>query len=460
MSDERGHRFNEEGRCSICDARIGAEGPCRDVARDSGETESPDSGEAGTSQRQPWRGPKIGRPADLSNGPRISVPPQTDPSSESVEADDAQRETPAALDGDPSTDADPAQGSARGNDHDAEPVPDTSDAFPPGSDPSARTGNGTHPPSSADAGTPSALDDADLESIFDELDGFRRQGYRTIGVLGLRGSGKTVFVVRLIEAMLEVRSATVTAGSQYWGQIKELNEKGIAPRTDEFRDDRFLYYYAVIQPAPQPPLLFIDISGEHFDPKDDSDRGRKARIMEYLRECSAYIFVYPMEDEDTYSAENDFHEKHLQMAVTHIIGAGVGTEAVPDPATVLRGPIDKPLSVVFSKADLYAAAEPGRDSPLEIAQRRFRAFDRLLGWFRHVRFSFISTGDWVWDEAQETQYLDMTSSPQGLLDALDHVEIDLPTNVESTRELFDAQRKMKFLAWVARFVPGLGREIR
>ena len=271
------------------------------------------------------------------------------------------------------------------------------------------------------------------------------KGYRMVGVLGLRGSGKTVFIVRMIEALMEKSGVKVPARSLFWLRRRRLRKRQRAAPSDS------MDIYVVDYPDRGPNVVFVDIAGEHFAEQTDSlKRRQQEKILGYLRSCDAYMLVYPVFDDDNYDGaaaggaaqsgsslpEDDlidadeedqfhFHFLHIQQALATIMDRALDDEDIPDIPTPGSDIIDKPMMVLFSKADAYPEeCRPGRKdsplSPLTFARERFPGYRQVINNFKYVRFGFISTGSWLCHGPKDNR-LSWTSRSRGLVSAAEYV---------------------------------------
>jgi hypothetical protein len=89
--------------------------------------------------------------------------------------------------------------------------------------------------------------------------------------------------------------------------------------------------------------VFVDFSGEHLE--FDSwllYKDYRAIGLAFLQQCDAYVIMCPLDDLDTYYKDHNSHNDNIIQMTAMVLEA---CEA--------EGRIDKPLAVVFSKADIY-----------------------------------------------------------------------------------------------------------
>jgi hypothetical protein len=284
---------------------------------------------------------------------------------------------------------------------------------------------------------------------------YKAQGYRVVGVAGMRGAGKTVFLTRLIDALTGVEGLPVDSGSLAYDRLKELKDNRLLARTDE----EACHFYS-LKSAPDsglPPIVFVDFSGERL--AFDYWRHKleeKAISLAFLRQCDAYVIMCPLDDSDTYEGKDGFHKENIKQMTTMVLEA---CEA--------EGRIDKPLAVVFSKADIYRGGlNPflpdnwDRFDVVTEARRAFPAYMLALNHFSCLRFCFISTGEWLSEKTENSIAFQTLKDPDapsfGLLEVYHFLKRDPPPKVMKTQDMIEKQAG--WLRFLAR-IPFLGRRL-
>jgi hypothetical protein len=294
---------------------------------------------------------------------------------------------------------------------------------------------------------------ADIQDVDAAVAEFKTQGYRIVGVAGMRGAGKTVFLTRLIDVLTRVEGLLPLPNSHSFARLKELRTNKVLERTSELA-----FYFYSLQRSPnseQKPIVFIDFSGEHLA-TEKMGTGVGAETLSFLQHCDAYVMMCPIDDLDTYNNHNEHHNENIIQMTSSFIKSCQAEHSS-----------DKPLVVVFSKADIYQEElnpyyPRNRDTfdVLKVA-KRFPAYKAALNYFSCLRFCFISTGEWESGEDANNFVFQRMKNPDapsyGLLDVYHFIKEDPPDGVMKTLHMIE--KHANWLSFLAK-VPGLGKKLK